>query len=447
MTGAGLALVLAVAGAAAQPARTILILGARAGDAERLAAPVVDEYRAQGYRVIHESMGGADLNLHLDLTTATRRSQALAAVSRFLLKHHPEITLTHGMGEASVVEHTVADLVYRSWQDARQKGARLGQLWFRAPEADAGMISEPRFRRFFEPARSGAFYVVADARTPAPELPPEQPAPPPALRAPSGRPPVVMGFVAHADDLEISFGGTFAKLTQEGGRGVYVVTTNNTAGCQLHAYNPSRPGGYLNLQRVNGPFPCDALETIQIRQEETRRAAAVFGTEPIFLNLNETFCWLGRQEIYMDDPRWSLVQAPGHGIITAAPEGPGLELATALMIRYQPDVVITMLLGDRNPEHGATADLAYRAFVRAARAGANVGQLWMSLAGRRPDLERVRMEPDISVDVTAHVPLSQRALAQHVSQNGGEPPIRQRQIGDNYYEHFVLVVDRTGGGR
>jgi LmbE family N-acetylglucosaminyl deacetylase len=254
-----------------------------------------------------------------------------------------------------------------------------------------------------------------------------------------------MGIAAHADDFEISFGGTFAKLTREGWKGVYVIATNNTAGCELGAYNPSRPGGYLNIQKVRGPFPSDALETIQIRQEETRHAAAVFGVEPIFLNLNETFAWLGRQEIYMDNPRWSLIDAPGNGIVTAGPEGKGLEMATALMKQYQPDIVLTMLLGEGNPEHGETADLAYRAFVRAAREGAHVGQLWMNLAGRWQYLERVPLKPDVSVDVTAHMPLAHKALAEHISQNGGDPPIRQPQIGDKYFEHFVIAVDRSGG--
>src|ERR1017187_4474043 len=51
----------------------------------------------------------------------------------------------------------------------------------------------------------------------------------------------------------------------------------------------------------------------------------------------------------------------------------GLDLATELIKRYQPDVVLAMLLADRNPEHGETGDVTYRAFVRAAREGAHVG--------------------------------------------------------------------------
>jgi LmbE family N-acetylglucosaminyl deacetylase len=422
------------------------VLSARAGDAERLAAPVAGEYRARGYQVAYAAMGGPELNLHIDLTTATRRPHAKAAISRFLQERNPEITITHCIGEDSVVNHTVADLVYRSWQDARNKGAHLGQLWFHAPETNpSGLMSEPRFRRAFEPVRRRDYFVVADAGSPAPDFGQSQPGPPPAYKTRAGRQPVVMGIAAHADDFEISFGGTFAKLLAEGWKGVYVIVTNNTAGNQLEAYNPSRPGGYLSIQKIKGPFPIDGLETIQVRQEETRHAAAVFGVEPIFLNLNETFCWLGRQQIYMDDPRWPLYNAPGNGIVTDGPEGKGLEMATALMKKYQPDIVLTMLLGEENPEHGETADLAYRAFARAAREGANVGQVWMALKGRRQYLERVRLDPDVGVDVTPQVQLDHKALAQHVSQNGGDPPIRQEKIGDRYFEQFVIAADRTGG--
>jgi LmbE family N-acetylglucosaminyl deacetylase len=425
-----------------------VVLTAHAGDAQRLVDPVANDYRARGYQIISAEMGGPELGLHIDLTTATRRPHAKAAVSRFLQAHNPEITITYAMGEAGVVNHTVADLVYRSWQDARGKGARLGQLWFRVPAAaQRGLLSEPRFHSIFEPVRHSEYYVVADAGSPAPDPGRAEPGHPPAYKSRAGRQPVVMGVAAHADDFEISFGGTFAKLISEGWKGVYVLATNNTAGNQLDSYNPSRPGGYLNIQKVKGPFPIDGLETIQVRQEETRRAAAVFGVEPIFLNLNETFCWLGREQIYMDDPRWPLYNAPGNGIVTDGPENKGLEMATALMKKYQPDIVLTMLLGEENPEHGETADLAYRAFARAAREGAKPGQVWMALKGRRQYLERVRLAPDVGVDVTAQAALNHKALAQHVSQNGGVPPMRQEKIGDRYYEQFVIVADRTGASK
>ena len=103
------AVIFALTACWAQSSKSVVILGARAGDAERLGAPVVNEYRARGYQIVYAEMGGAELNLHIDLTTATRRSQAQAAVSRFLQARNSEITITHCMGEPGVVDHTVAD--------------------------------------------------------------------------------------------------------------------------------------------------------------------------------------------------------------------------------------------------------------------------------------------------------------------------------------------------
>lgn len=431
----------------AQPDKTVVVLGTRAGDAERLGGRSVEAYRTRGYQIVNTALAGSGLDLGADITVVTRRPQAQAEVARFILTHNPEITITHCIGEGSVANHSAADLVYRAWQDARRKGARVGQLWFRAPDDHTGMISEPSFRRFFERTRHGDYFVVADAQVPADEATQFQPGPPPAYRPPSGRQPVVMAIGAHADDVEGSFGGTLANLIDQGWKGIYVVATNNTAGNHLDSvHEQPRPEDYLNIQKVLGPFPAGALETIQIRQEESRRAAAVFGAQPEFLNLHETWFWLGRQEVYFYDPRWSRYDPPGTGIVTSAAAGSkGLDLAVELIKRYQPDVVLAMLLADRNPEHGETGDVTYRAFVRAAREGAHVGQLWMTMRERPQYLERVRMDPDISVDVTRQIPRVLAALEQHVSQGqrpaGNQARLDRFRIDGHYYEHFVLVVD------
>ncbi len=440
---------IAVTCGAAQPDRTVLVLGAHAGDAERLGNPGVEPFRARGYRIVNTALAGSGLNLAVDLTVATRRSQAQAEVARFIAANNPEIVITHSIGEANVVNHGAADLVYRAWQDARRKdGARLGQLWFRVPEDRGGMMSEAAFRRFFEPARQGDYFVVADAQAPAEAPAVLQPGPAPTYPSP-GRRPLVMAIGTHADDVEWAFGGTFGKLIEQGWKGVYVVAINNTAGNRLDVLHPNqpKPEDFLNVQHVQGPFAADALETIQIRQEESRRAAAVYGATPEFLNLHETWFWLGRQEVYFYDPRWNAYDPPGTGVITSAAAGSkGLDQAVVLMKRYQPDVVLAMMLAAGNPEHGETGDVAYRAFVRAAREGAHVGQLWMGIVDPPRYLERVRIAPDISVDVTSQVDRVLTALEQHVSQGqrraDNQARLDRSRIGGRYYEHFMLLVDR-----
>lgn len=440
-------MVLAWSCCGAQPDKTVVVLGTRAGDAESLGGRTAEAYRARGYGIVNMALVGSGLDLGVDITVATRRPRAQAKVAQFILTHNPEITITHCIGEGGVANHGAADLVYRAWQDARRKGARLGQLWFKVPDDHAGMMSEPSFRRFFERTRQGDYFVVADAQSPAAETSQFQTGPPPAYRPPTGRQPVVMAFGAHADDVEWGFGGTLAKLIEQGWKGIYVVAINNTAGNHLDSvHEQPGPEDYLNIQKVIGPFPSDALESIQIRQEESRRAAAVYGAQPEFLNLHETYFWLGRKEIYFYDPRWPLFDPPGTGIVTSAASGSkGLDLATELIKRYQPDVVLAMLLADRNPEHGETGDVTYRAFVRAAREGAHVGQLWMSMRDRPQYLERVRIDPDISVDVTNQIPRVLAALEEHVSQGQMSAANRARldrfRVDGRYYEHFVLVVN------
>ena len=440
-------MVLAWSCCGAQPDKTVVVLGTRAGDAESLGGRTAEAYRARGYGIVNMALVGSGLDLGVDITVATRRPRAQAKVAQFILTHNPEITITHCIGEGGVANHGAADLVYRAWQDARRKGARLGQLWFKVPDDHAGMMSEPSFRRFFERTRQGDYFVVADAQSPAAEASQFQTGPPPAYRPPAGRQPVVMAFGAHADDVEWGFGGTLAKLIEQGWKGIYVVAINNTAGNHLDSvHEQPGPEDYLNIQKVIGPFPSDALESIQIRQEESRRAAAVYGAQPEFLNLHETYFWLGRKEIYFYDPRWPLFDPPGTGIVTSAASGSkGLDLATELIKRYQPDVVLAMLLADRNPEHGETGDVTYRAFVRAAREGAHVGQLWMSMRDRPQYLERVRIDPDISVDVTNQIPRVLAALEEHVSQGQMSAANRARldrfRVDGRYYEHFVLVVN------
>ena len=107
---------------AAQPDKTVVVLGTRAGDAERLGGPTVEAYRTRGYRIQNTALVGSGLDLGVDITVATRRPQAQAKVAAFILATNPEITITHCIGEGSVENHAAADLVYRAWQDPATRG-------------------------------------------------------------------------------------------------------------------------------------------------------------------------------------------------------------------------------------------------------------------------------------------------------------------------------------
>jgi LmbE family N-acetylglucosaminyl deacetylase len=426
-----------------------------------------------------------------DITSVIRHRDIMENVAALFQRLKPELVITHCIGQSNAEHHSAADLVYRAWQSARSHGAALGQLWFQGGEK-SGIISESSFLRFFEPTRISVdvtpyvdrmftasgfhprndyekrkrlalqgrgfdpehrqpkyyeeFFVVADAKH-SDQTADSSPSVPmgsqPVYQPPPGRQPCILAVGTHTDDLEWGFGGTFAKFIQLGWKGVYVGAVNNTSGCQTDIWQPSRIGGYWNIQKIRGPFFCDALETIQIRQEEGRRAAAIFGAEVAFLDFHETHCWIGRKEVFMEDELWGAYDPPGNGMITHAMRiKKGLDLTTDLLRRFEPDIVLDMLLSDRNAEHGQTGDLVYQAFKRAAAGGARLGQLWM-VAPRETYLEKVKIMPDVSVDVTDHIEKSWMALSQHRSQNGGNPALQSRYSGKGYYEHFILLVDNT----
>src|SRR4030042_6626594 len=92
----------------------------------------------------------------------------------------------------------------------------------------------------------------------------------------------IMVFGAHADDVELIAGGTFARYISEDYEGIYVCVINNFAGCGIESVGGGTkppPGVTKPLFSIsNSPhsYPVDALETIQIRQEEAISAASVF---------------------------------------------------------------------------------------------------------------------------------------------------------------------------
>ena len=92
--------------------------------------------------------------------------------------------------------------------------------------------------------------------------------------------------------------------------------------------------------------------------------------------------------------------------------------------------------------HGQTGDLVYRAFKRAQSRGARLGQLWMSVTRYLQYLPRVRLRPDVSIDVTTPNEVNWQALQQHISQG---PPGQsyQPQPGRKRYEQHIVVL---GGG-
>lgn len=254
----------------------------------------------------------------------------------------------------------------------------------------------------------------------------------------------ILVFGAHADDVEQIAGGTFAKYIRElKYKGVYGMAINNTAGNMLSG------SSQFSLSIVHTPqiFPADALETIQVRGEEARRAAAFFGATPVFLNFREPDYWQGRKDTDVDSEDFTRQAPPGRPTIgNATRHRDDVEAVVEVLRRYQPEITIIHTLGGDKYDHGNAGYMMYLAFRRAIQKGIPVGKLWMVPGGwlREPEArENGRGKPDVVIDVTDYVETMCRALNLHVSQNGGLKCKDFIQPGKKYFEEFITVIDNA----
>jgi LmbE family N-acetylglucosaminyl deacetylase len=260
----------------------------------------------------------------------------------------------------------------------------------------------------------------------------------------------IMVFGAHADDVEPMAGGTFAKYISEGYEGIYVCVINNFAGNGIQSVG----GGTDAPAGVTGPlfsvsnspldYPADALETIQIRSEESRNAAAVFHATPVFLDFREGFIWLGRKRCYLGSDGYYQYDPPGRQAVSLAEEESGnVEFLVDFLKKYSPEIVIAHTLGGDKHDHGNSGYIMYLAFKRAMEKGVPVGKLWVRPKGWLVDAEaktKDRGKADVSIDVSKYIGVKYEALNKHVSQKG---TLRKQTRPEEATEDFITVLDNT----
>lgn len=259
----------------------------------------------------------------------------------------------------------------------------------------------------------------------------------------------IMVFGAHADDVDEIAGGTFAKYIDEGYEGVYVCYTNNTAGCNLEK-TPFYEGPVFTVSGAEEIFPAGGLESIQIREEEARKAASVYGSIPEFLYFRETWFWQGRKQCYIGTDEFHRYQPPGRQVVSVASRSSkDINVVYDLLVKYQPEIVITHCLGGEKHDHGNGAYLMYLAFTKAMERGIPVGKLWMDIHGwllMKDAQESGRGIPDVHIDVEKYLPVKYEALDKHVSQNGGfgrDYVMGNRVQPKEVIEEFITVIDNT----
>ena len=259
----------------------------------------------------------------------------------------------------------------------------------------------------------------------------------------------IMVFGAHADDVDEIAGGTFAKYIASGYKGVYVCVTNNLAGCNLEK-TPFFDGPGFTVSDSPMNYPVGGLETNQIRSEEARAAAAVYGAVPVFLDFCEPEIYLGRKVIIYGTEDFLNYNPPGKRQVNLATRySEDVNVVYGLLQQYEPEIVITHTLGGEKLDHEGTAYMVYLAFKKAMNNNVPVGKLWMTVNGWLLDKTSVkngRGRPDVRIDVRNYLSTKYEALNKHVSQNGGfgrDYVIQNETQPKEVVEEFITVIDNT----
>ncbi len=259
----------------------------------------------------------------------------------------------------------------------------------------------------------------------------------------------IMVFGAHADDVDEIAGGTFAKYIAMGYEGVYVCVTNNLAGCNLEK-TPYFSGPEFTVSDSPLKYPVGGLETNQIRSEEAKEAAAVYGAIPVFLDFCEPEIYLGRKVIIYGTQDFLNYNPPGRKQVNLATRySEDVNVVYKLLKQYQPEIVITHTLGGEKLDHEGTAYMMYLAFKKAMDNNVPVGKLWMTVNGwllDKTSRKNGRGRPDVHIDVRNYLKTKYEALNKHLSQNGGsgrEYVIRNQTQPKEVIEEFITVIDNT----
>ena len=182
----------------------------------------------------------------------------------------------------------------------------------------------------------------------------------------------VVAFGAHPDDVELSAGGTLAKLASQGKRCAVVDLTRGELGTRGSA---------------------------DLRDAEAAKAAEVLGL-------------VHRENLGLADGFFQQDEDSLRAVISA-------------IRRLRPNVVLANALADRHPDHGRGAELVARAAFLAGLVKVETGEEpWRPRAVYHyiQDYDRT---PDVVMDITGHLDTKMAAIAAYASQfhdpNSTEP--------------------------
>ena len=243
----------------------------------------------------------------------------------------------------------------------------------------------------------------------------------------------IMAVGAHADDVEIQFGGTLFKYLDKGYSVVYVQSTNNMSGSKRQR----QPDGSWKGQGFG------AVETMRYRKAECEAAAALFHTTPVHLDHPQRH--YRRDDGTKGEVRYGCDLPPGvppdvPSILTAHEDVDSVRRVTDLMLTHDPEIVFSHGFVDKNPEHTTTALLVTAAYWKAVEAGYR-GSLVHSVKVRfQTGFGRFHGRWETWTDVTGFEDRKIESIQKHVSQF---PP--DFVDGDRYYRAFLAEYGATCG--
>lgn len=172
----------------------------------------------------------------------------------------------------------------------------------------------------------------------------------------------IMAIGAHADDIELMFGGTLSKYRALGFEIVYIMSTNNMSGNKSVLHEDG------TITRTH--LPPD--EQMALRKSECEEGARALATVPIHLDHPQRH-FNGPDgelvELRYGGPVPSCVQDSMPTILTAHEDAESVRRVADLMLEHDPVCVLAHNQSSLDMEHVGTALLVMKAFRMAIEEG------------------------------------------------------------------------------